>query len=124
MEVAATDLAELMGAAAAAHQRMWTSASRMTDDSCRAPSLLPGWSRGHVLAHWARNADGQTRMLQAAMSGEVAAQYPGGDAERAADIEIGADRSPHRAAPHLEVSMGAVAGDRNPPRRPGRRLHP
>ena len=64
----------------------------MTDDDCRAPSLLPGWSRGHVLAHWARNADGQTRMLQAAMRGEVAAQYPGGDAQRAADIETGAAR--------------------------------
>jgi maleylpyruvate isomerase len=57
-----------------------------------APSLLPGWSRGHVLAHWARNADGQTRMLRAAMRGEVAAQYPGGDAQRAADIETGAAR--------------------------------
>jgi maleylpyruvate isomerase len=92
MEVAAADLAELMEAAAAAHRRMWASASRMTDDSCSAPSLLPGWSRGYVLAHWARNADGQTRMLQAAMRGEVAAQYPGGDAQRAADIETAAAR--------------------------------
>jgi maleylpyruvate isomerase len=92
MEVAAADLAELTGAAVAAHQRMWTSASRMTDDDCRAPSLLPGWSRGHVLAHWARNADGQTRMLLAAMRGETAAQYPGGDAQREADIETGAAR--------------------------------
>jgi maleylpyruvate isomerase len=50
------------------------------------------WSRGHVLAHWARNADGQTRMLTAAMRGEIAAQYPGGDAQRAADIETGAAR--------------------------------
>jgi maleylpyruvate isomerase len=59
----------------------------MTDEDCRAPSLLPGWSRGRVLAHWARNADGQTRMLQAAMHGEVAAQYPGGDPQRAAEME-------------------------------------
>jgi maleylpyruvate isomerase len=92
MEVAAADLAELMGATAAAHQRMWVSASRMTDDSFSSPSLLPGWSRAHVLAHWARNADGQTRMLQAAMHGEVATQYPGGDAQRTADIETGAAR--------------------------------
>ena len=92
MEVAATDLTELARAAAAAHWRMWMSASRMTDDSYRAPSLLPGWSRGHVLAHWAGNADGQTRMLLAAARGEVAAQYPGGDAQREADIETGAAR--------------------------------
>uniref|UniRef100_UPI00262ED002 maleylpyruvate isomerase N-terminal domain-containing protein n=1 Tax=Trebonia sp. TaxID=2767075 RepID=UPI00262ED002 len=92
MEVAAADLAELTREAVAAHRRMWTSASRMTDDDCSAPSLLPGWSRGHVLAHWARNADGQTRMLLAAQRGEVTAQYPGGDAQREADIEAGASR--------------------------------
>jgi maleylpyruvate isomerase len=71
---------------------MWASASRLTDDSCRAASLLPGWSRGHVLAHRARDADGQTRMLLAAMRGKVTAQYPGGDAQREADIETGAPR--------------------------------
>jgi maleylpyruvate isomerase len=92
MEVTAADLAGLTRAAVASHARMRASASRMTDEDCRAPSLLPGWSRGHVLAHWARNADGQTRMLSAAMRGEVAAQYPGGDAQRAADIETGAVR--------------------------------
>jgi maleylpyruvate isomerase len=71
---------------------MRASADGMDDDACRAPSLLPGWSRGHVLTHWARNADGQTRMLEAAMHGQVAAQYPGGSAQRAADIEAGAAR--------------------------------
>lgn len=45
-----------------------------------------------MLAHWAGNADGQTRMLLAAMRGQVAAQYPGGDAQREADIETGASR--------------------------------
>lgn len=92
MEVAAADLAQLMNAALASHRRMWGSASRMTDEDCRGPSLLPGWSRGHVLAHWALNAEGQTRMLLAAKRGEVAAQYPGGDGQRDADIETGAAR--------------------------------
>jgi maleylpyruvate isomerase len=92
MEVAATDRAGLARAAAAAHERMWRSASQLTEADCRAPSLLPGWSRGHVLVHWAGNADGQTRMLEAAMRGEVAAQYPGGDAQREADIETGSAR--------------------------------
>ncbi|HLK78839.1 MAG TPA: maleylpyruvate isomerase N-terminal domain-containing protein [Streptosporangiaceae bacterium] len=32
---------------------MMESAARLTDADCRCPSLLPGWSRGHVLAHWA-----------------------------------------------------------------------
>jgi maleylpyruvate isomerase len=64
----------------------------MTDGQCSGPSLLAGWSRGHVLAHWARNADGQTRMLLAAMRGDLTAQYPGGNAQRHADIEAGAAR--------------------------------
>jgi Mycothiol maleylpyruvate isomerase N-terminal domain len=77
MEVTADDLGGLLRAATAAHRRMQVSASRVTDDDCRRPSLLPGWSRGHVLPHWARNADGQSRMLLAAMHGEIAEQYRG-----------------------------------------------
>lgn len=92
MEVAAADLAELMRAAVAAHRRMRRAASRMTDADVRGPSLLPGWSRGHVLTHWARNADGQTRVLLGVIRGEVVAQYPGGDAQRDTDIEAGAAR--------------------------------
>ena len=92
MDVSASDLGGLMRAAVAAHGRMLTSASRMTGGDCRGPSLLPGWSRGHVLTHWAQNADGQSRMLLAAMRNKVAMQYPGGDARRDRDIETGADR--------------------------------
>lgn len=90
MNIAAADVTELIGAATEAHRRMFASASRLTDEDCRASSLLPGWTRGHVLTHWARNADGQSRMLLAAMRGAVATQYPGGDAQRDADIEVGA----------------------------------
>jgi maleylpyruvate isomerase len=92
MDVSAGDLGGLLREAEAAHGRMRASAGGMTDSDCRGPSLLPGWSRGHVLTHWARNADGQSRMLLAAMRGEVAAQYRGGDAQRDDDIEDGAAR--------------------------------
>lgn len=90
MDVVAADLPELMYAAVASHRRMLGSASRMTDEQYSRQSLLAGWSRGHVLAHWARNADGQTRMLLAAIRGELVAQYPGGSAQRQADIEASA----------------------------------
>jgi maleylpyruvate isomerase len=33
-------------------------AAALTDGQAREASLLPGWSRGHVLTHLARNADG------------------------------------------------------------------
>lgn len=56
------------------------------------PSLLPGWTRGHVLTHIARNADSFVRVLVAAERGQVVSQYEGGYEGRAADIERGAAR--------------------------------
>jgi maleylpyruvate isomerase len=62
------------------------------DKDVHAASLLPGWTRGHVLTHLARNADGITRTLRGALRGEVLARYPDGVAGRDADIEAGASR--------------------------------
>ena len=56
------------------------------------PSLLPGWTRGHLLTHIARNADSFVRVLEAARRGEAVTQYEGGGAGRNADIEAGASR--------------------------------
>jgi maleylpyruvate isomerase len=64
----------------------------LTDADARSGSLLPGWTRGHVLTHLARNADGQRRMVEGVLRNEVVDQYPGGDEQRAADIESGAHR--------------------------------
>jgi maleylpyruvate isomerase len=58
-----------------------------------APSLLPGWTRGHVLAHLAGNARSFLRQLEGAESGHAAQRYPGGDAFRDDEIEHGARRS-------------------------------
>lgn len=55
------------------------------------PSLLPGWTRGHVLAHVSRNADALVNLLTWARTGEQVAMYPPGDA-REKDIEAGAGR--------------------------------
>jgi maleylpyruvate isomerase len=108
MELAADDLGGLLRATAASHRRMQASASRMTDDDCRGPSLLPGWTRGHVLTHWSRNADGQSRMLLAAMRGEIAAQYPGGDAQRERDIEAGAARPARLILADVRAATGQI----------------
>jgi len=35
----------------------WVLGLGLSDDDTRAPSELPGWSRGHTLSHIARNAD-------------------------------------------------------------------
>ena len=63
-----------------------------TDDYMRGASLLAGWTRGHVLTHIARNADGITRTLTGALRGEDVPRYPNGMAGRDADIEAGAGR--------------------------------
>jgi len=65
-----------------------------SDADVRAPSLLPGWSRGHVLTHIARNADGIAVTLEGALRGEDVPRYPHGMAGRNADIEAGSGRSP------------------------------
>jgi maleylpyruvate isomerase len=65
----------------------------MTDDDARGPSLLPGWTRGHVLTHVARNADAFALAVDGAVQGGAVDMYPGGDEQRTRDIEAGADRS-------------------------------
>ena len=75
-----------------AQQRLAAVVAGLTDADVRAPSMLDGWSRGHVLSHLARNAESQAAMLEGAARGEIVAQYPGGDAQRDGDIEQGAGR--------------------------------
>jgi maleylpyruvate isomerase len=65
--------------------------SDLTDGEVREPSLLPGWTRGHVLTHIARNADALVNLLTWARTGEKMPMYPSREA-RNADIEAGARR--------------------------------
>ena len=85
--MSSTDLDRDVAGCAAAHQRLLATADALTDEQVAAPSLLPGWTVGHVLAHLARNADSHARVLAAADAGEVVDQYEGGPAARAAEID-------------------------------------
>lgn len=63
----------------------------LPDDALRAPSALPGWSRAHVIAHVARNAEALARLAAWARTGVETPMYA--DAEqRAAEIESSAQR--------------------------------
>lgn len=75
-----------------AHERLLGAIAGLTDADVRQVSLLPTWSVGHVLTHLARNADSHVRRVRAAGRGEVVDQYPGGNAARDAEIEIGSGR--------------------------------
>jgi maleylpyruvate isomerase len=81
---------------AAAHQRLLGHLDELGAalDPAR-PSLLPGWSVGHVLSHLARHAQSQARVFEEAAGGRAAERYPGGAQARAADIEAGATRAAH-----------------------------
>jgi maleylpyruvate isomerase len=83
-------LAELRSSTAAMIRGV--EAERWTDVDVHGPSLLPGWTRGHVLTHVARNADAISRALDGALRGEIVARYPQGRARRDADIQAGAVR--------------------------------
>jgi maleylpyruvate isomerase len=85
------DPADLTGISSA-HRQLIADVARWGDTDLAAPSLLPGWSRGHVLTHLARNADSFVHLLHAAARGEIADQYPGGLAQREGDIERGSTR--------------------------------
>jgi maleylpyruvate isomerase len=83
--------------------RLLATASALTDAKAREPSLLPGWSRGHVLTHIARNADGLRNLLIWAKTGTITPQYPSREV-RDAEIEAGAGRPASAMAADLERS--------------------
>ena len=56
------------------------------DQWCAEPSLLSKWSRGHVLAHLARNADSHSHLFAEAALGREGEQYAGGLKGRAEGI--------------------------------------
>ncbi|MEA5454505.1 maleylpyruvate isomerase family mycothiol-dependent enzyme [Sinomonas sp. JGH33] len=62
---------------------------RLADDSVRHPSELPGWTRGHVLAHLEGIAAALARQVEYATRGETAELYDGGQPARDQAIEEG-----------------------------------
>lgn len=72
-----------------ATQRLLDAARVIAEPDLRAPSLLPGWTRAHVLAHLARGADAMRNLLVGARVGQNRPAYLTAEA-RDADIENGA----------------------------------
>src|SRR5688572_4026869 len=85
------DPGSAMAQVGSATEHLLATAERLDDGSLREPSLLPGWTRGHVLTHVARNADGLINLLSWARTGVETPAYASREA-READIEAGAGR--------------------------------
>ena len=88
----------------AATQRLIDEARILAGSDLRAPSLLPDWSRAHVLAHLARGADAMRNLLIGARAGRDRPAAASA-AARAADI----DRSAAAGAKELLEDLAASA---------------
>ncbi|MGW4025954.1 maleylpyruvate isomerase family mycothiol-dependent enzyme [Streptomyces sp. NPDC005009] len=80
------DHADDLASVQAATERLLTAVAALDNAAVTQSSRLPGWTRGHVLAHLARNADALVNVL------EGRPMYVSGEA-RDADIERDAPRS-------------------------------
>ncbi len=96
--------AETLEAVQESQERLLGALALLTDDDVRARSRLPGWSRGHVLTHLARNADATHRLVGGVTRGLIVPIYPGGPEARAAAIEEGAGRPLSLIAADLEFA--------------------
>ncbi|MEZ2371825.1 maleylpyruvate isomerase family mycothiol-dependent enzyme [Arthrobacter sp. RCC_34] len=80
-------------------------AASLDDEAVKAPSVLPGWTRGHVLAHVMGISEAMARQIEHAKRGERIDLYDGGYEGRTARIELAAG---HTAEEHREDVQAAT----------------
>ncbi|WP_461031554.1 maleylpyruvate isomerase family mycothiol-dependent enzyme [Streptomyces mayteni] len=98
----AADLAGLQDAT----ERLVADVATLDDAAVAQPSRLPGWTRGHVLAHLARNADALVNVLHGrpmylsaeARNADIERDAPRPLAVHVADVRDSADRLATAAA--------------------------
>ena len=89
-------------------QRLLETARSLDPGSVGDASLCPGWTRGHVLTHIARNADALVNLVTNATTGSSTPMYASPEA-READIEAGAGRPLDEQVADLEASAQRFA---------------
>jgi maleylpyruvate isomerase len=80
-----------------ATEELLRTAADLDPAAVSAPSLLPGWTIGHVLTHLARSADAYTSLLASARTGVLAGAEP-------ADLTEGAGRPLREQVEDLRVA--------------------
>ncbi|RBQ19059.1 maleylpyruvate isomerase [Spongiactinospora rosea] len=78
------------------------------EEQYRAPSSLPGWTRKHLVAHVAANADALGNLVRWAATGEETPMYSSAG-QRAADIVAGAGKPAAELAAWLCESADRLA---------------
>lgn len=69
----------------ASTQHVLHTVARMSEDDWRGPSLLPDWSRAHVVAHLVLNAEGFARAIEGLVRGQEVPIY---DSQESRDGDI------------------------------------
>lgn len=83
-------------------------AHTVTDVGFARPSLLPGWSRAHVVTHVARNAGALVNLLTWARTGVATPMYASAD-QRSREIEDGVHASPDDLRADLRAAETQLA---------------
>jgi maleylpyruvate isomerase len=99
------DFPQVLAGAKASTSGMLIGITSLSESDVRRPSLMPGWTIGHVLSHLARNADALVRTLSGAVHNEPTPMYPYGARGRDADIQAGA----HRSMQEMVADVSAAA---------------
>ncbi|WP_160666624.1 maleylpyruvate isomerase family mycothiol-dependent enzyme [Pseudarthrobacter sp. ATCC 49987] len=83
----------------------------LSEEDVKAPSELPGWTRGHVLAHLSGIANAMARQLEFAARGDSIELYDGGfeGRTRAIDMAAGHTLAEHRA--DVDAALGRALQD-------------
>lgn len=101
-------LTKRMEAVAVATTELLATVDTLDEAALAGASALPGWTRGHVLAHISRNADSLVNLLLWAHTGVETPQYAN-TALRDADIEAGAPRPlPEQRADLVESAQRMI----------------
>ena len=98
-------------------QRLLRTVDSLTQEQWHEPSLLPGWSRAHVVAHLALNAEGFARAVDGLAHEQPVPVYDSND-RRDTDIEELAGAEPPQIRERLFAggqllrdALGSIAGD-------------
>lgn len=92
----------------ASTRRFLATVEALPEDAIAGDSLIPPWTRGHVISHVCRASDSLVRLLTWARTGIETPQYASMDA-RAAEIEAGARRPVARQAADVAASAERFA---------------
>jgi maleylpyruvate isomerase len=99
---------QLLAGVKDAQRRLDVAVTGMSRALVHGSSLLPGWTRAHVLAHLAANSDSQLRRSQAAADRVAVDQYSHGASGRREEIETRSTQDAETLIQDVVLSGAAI----------------